>query len=404
MLILCVASALVPIRLPAQPADRFWWNWWINDKPVRFALDSGCPDLCLWRSAADRLGLKLSPVELDSNNVAPWETGEFKLGLSHWQRRLGFPVTLCAPARAWVVETPVSLGVDGCVGWPAISRRITRFDAMSGNFEFLAKVPKQVKDWSQFTIRTNSDILVLELPGGDGTHSGLHIDTGGDDGFFLSALLWDQWMAAHPNESRKIGFRVQMDGLIPFEGTRASGFSIGGLTMTNIGLDRFEEHDCPVPLKGCAAVISFGVLKRFDLVVDGQHALAYLGPSKKWKPFMAENQKSLHGHSGALFGPWRNQTNCFAAYVISASPAFESGIRDGDILLKVDGKEVKQWQDNPGKAWSSDLDEYGCQETYSSRNSPASTMLQLTLRRRDQVFQATVLQSQIAVLALRKIK
>ncbi|MGO8698953.1 MAG: hypothetical protein ACLQVY_14660 [Limisphaerales bacterium] len=115
---------------------------------------------------------------------------------------------------------------------------------------------------------------------------------------------------------------------------------------------------------------------------------------------MAENQKSLpHGGPGALFGPWRNQTNGFAAYVIDASPVFASGIRDGDILLKVDGQEVKQWLDNPGKAWSSDRDQYGCQETYSSRNSPASTMLDLTLRRGGQVFQATVLQSEIAVIA-----
>jgi hypothetical protein len=357
--------------LPAQPADRFWWDCWINDKPVRFALDTGCPDLfCLWRSAADRLNLNLASGKLNSNDpVAPLLTGEFKVELSHWQRRWGFPVTMCAPVRAWVLETPGSLGVDGLVGWPAISRRITRFDAMSGNFEFLAKAPKQVKDWSQFTLRTNSDILVLEFSGGDGTHSGLHIDTGGDDGFFLSAPLWDQWMAAHPSERRKIGFRVQMDSPIPFEGTRASGFSIGGLTMTNIVLDRFEEHDCPVPLKGCAAVISFGVLKRFDLVVDGPHALAYLRPSTKWKPFMAENQKLLHGHPGAVFGPWRNQTNGFTAYVIGTSLAFASGIRDGDALLKVDGQEIKQWLDNPGKGWSSDLDQCGCQETYSSSNS-----------------------------------
>lgn len=116
------------------------------------------------------------------------------------------------------------------------------------------------------------------------------------------------------------------------------------------------------------------------------------------------NLTLLHGRLGAVFGPWRNQTNCLTAYVMSASPAFESGIRDGDILLKVDRQDVKQWLDNPGKGWSSDGEQYGIQETYPSTNSPNGTVLELTLRRRDQVFQASVLQSEIGVIAPRITK
>jgi hypothetical protein len=404
-----MASALVPIRLPAQTVDRFWWDGQINGKPVRFALDTGCTDLTLWRSAANRLGLKLSQVELDSNNlVAPWETGEFKLELSHWQRRWGLPVTGSGPANAVVCETPVFLGdTDGLAGWSMISGRITRFEAMDGKFEFLGKVPKEVKDWPRFTIRTNVDILVLELPGGDGTHGGLVIDTGslGEDAIFLSAPLWDQWMAAHPNERRAIGTILQLNGLVPSEHVLASWFSIGGLTLTNIVLNRVEEHDWPWAPEDPAAAIGFGVLKRFDFLVDGQHALAYLQPSKRWKPLTAEppKQSSLDGRL-AVFGPWRSQTNFFTAYVMSASSAFQSGIRDGDILLKVDQQDVKQWLDNPGKGWSSGRELFGFQATYPSTNSPNGTVLELTLRRRDQVFQASVLQSEIAVIAPRKTK
>ncbi|HUD82004.1 MAG TPA: aspartyl protease family protein [Candidatus Saccharimonadales bacterium] len=408
--ILCMASALVPIRLPAQPADRFWWNGQINGKPVRLVLDTGCGGLALWRSAADRLGLKLSPVELDSNNlVAPWVTGEFKLELPHWGRRWGFPVTAYWQAGAVVCEAPVFLGdTDGLVGWSMISGRITRFDAMDGKFKFLGKVPKEVKDWSKFTIRTNAGVLVLQLPGGEGAHGGLFVDTGGlgEEEISLSVPLWDQWMAAHPNERRGIGANFQIGRLIPYERTRASWFSIGGLTLTNVVLRRVEDHDWPWPSEDCAASIGFGVLKRFDFLVDGEHALAYLQPSKRWKPFMAgpTNLTLLHGRLGAVFGPWRNQTNCLTAYVMSASPAFESGIRDGDILLKVDRQDVKQWLDNPGKGWSSDGEQYGIQETYPSTNSPNGTVLELTLRRRDQVFQASVLQSEIGVIAPRITK
>jgi hypothetical protein len=409
--ILGLAFALIATRLPVQAADRFWWDCKINSKPVRLILDTGCsPNLMLWRSATDRLGLKRTPTELDSQKQSvPWDTEEFKAELPHWKRHWGFPETAFYLTRAGVCEDlDSSLGEgDGAVGWPVIRRRVTRFDAIRGKFEFLGKVPKQVKDWSKFTIRTNTGILVLELPGGDGTHRGLIVDTGslGRD-LSLAAPLWDEWMAAHPNERKQIGCVLQVSGLIPYECARASSFTIGGLTLANVELDRLEEHDSPWPLTGRAAAIGFGVLKRFDLVVDGKHALAYMQPSKRWKPFMAEppNHTLFHGRPGAVFGPWRNQTNGLSAYVMSASPAFEAGIRNGDILLKVDQRDLKPWLDNPGESWSLGRKRYGFQWIEPSTNSPNGAALELTLRRQDQVFQATVLQSQIAVIAPAKTK
>jgi hypothetical protein len=157
LVFLCMASALAPIRLPAQSAERFWWNGQINGKPVRLVLDTGCSDLFLWRSAADRLGLKLAPEKLESNN---WVTSEFELSLPKWERRWGFSVTAHGPAKASVCEAPVGMqDMDGFVGWPMFSRQITRFDALDDKFEFLGKVPKKVKAWWQFSIRTN-----LRLP------------------------------------------------------------------------------------------------------------------------------------------------------------------------------------------------------------------------------------------------
>ena len=137
-------------------------------------------------------------------------------------------------------------------------------------------------------------------------------------------------------------------------------------------------------------------------MVDGGQALAYMRPSHRWKPVTAEppSQSSV----SAAFGPWRDQTNLFTACVINGSPAYESGIRDGDILLKVDGQDVKQWLDNPGTRWSSDRDHSGIQRTHPSTNSPGGAVVELTLRRRDQVFQVTVLQRGIGVASLNKVK
>ena len=116
------------------------------------------------------------------------------------------------------------------------------------------------------------------------------------------------------------------------------------------------------------------------------------------------DQTFLDG-DGVVFGPWWNQTNSLIAHVmVGANPAFEKGIRDGDVLLKVDQKDVMQWLDNPGKNWLFACRAYGFQNVKASTNSPTGTKVELTLRRRDQVFQASVLQSEIAVIAPRKTK
>jgi len=401
LVFLCMASALASIRLPAQSAERFWWNGQINGKPVRLVLDTGAPDLYLFRSAADRLGLKLSPIEPESNH---WVTGELELSLPKWERRWGFfSVTAHGPAKALVCEAPVGLqDMDGCVGWPMFHRQITRFDALDDKFEFLGKVPKEVKAWWRFSVRTNVDVLVLDLPG-DAIQGGLHIDSGMlmGDVVELPAPLWNDWMAAHQNESGAIWLTSRLGGLIPSKIARASRFPIGELTLTNVVLESVEECDWSPELKGCAAKIGLELLKRFDLVVDGEHAIAYMRPSHRWKPVTAEPPSRRP--VTAVFGPWRDQTNFFSACVINASPAFESGIRDGDILLKVDGQDVKQWLDNPGPRWSSDRDHSGMQQTYPSTNSP-NGMLELTLRRRDQVLHVTVVQRGIEVVSLNKLK
>jgi hypothetical protein len=402
LVFLCMASALAPIRIPAKSAERFWWNGQINGKPVRLVLDTGCSDLVLWRSPADRLGLKLAPVELESNH---WVTGEFDLSLPKWERRWGFfSVTAHGPAKASVCEAPVGLqDMDGLVGWPMFHQQITRFDALDDRFEFLGKVPKGVKAWWQFSIRTNVDVLVLDFPAG-ASQGGLHIDSGllTGDVVELPAPLWNHWMAAHPNERGAIWLSSGMRGLIPSKSARASRFSIGQLTLTNVVLKSVEECDWSSELKGCAAVLGFELLKRFDLVVDGVQAVAYMRPSHRWKPVTAEPPS--RSPVTAVFGPWRDQTNFFTACVINSSPAFESGIRDGDILLKVDGQDVKQWLDNPGTHWSWDRDLSGMQLTNPSTNSPNGAVVELTLRRRDQVFQVKVLQRGIGFVSLNKVK
>ena len=64
------------------------------------------------------------------------------------------------------------------------------------------------------------------------------------------------------------------------------------------------------------------------------------------------------------------------ACVVDGSPAYQAGIRNGDILLKIDEKDVTQWRTD-GKANS------------PFRTLPAGTRVQLTLKRGDEIITNT---------------
>ena len=97
------------------------------------------------------------------------------------------------------------------------------------SLSFSIRVPKEVEKWARFTIQTNASVLVLELPGDDGVHGGLLIDTGGlgtESQLALAAPLWDRWVANHPTQVKSLGASLEIDGLKPRESTCASYFSL----------------------------------------------------------------------------------------------------------------------------------------------------------------------------------
>ena len=82
------------------------------------------------------------------------------------------------------------------------------------------------------------------------------------------------------------------------------------------------------------ATLGLAALKRLDIVIDGKHGIAYLRP-KKTPPLPYQ-----HNRLGADFIPQDSHNDDLIAHVANGSPAYEAGIRDGDILLKEGEKDV----------------------------------------------------------------
>jgi S1-C subfamily serine protease len=117
-----------------------------------------------------------------------------------------------------------------------------------------------------------------------------------------------------------------------------------------------------------------------DLVVDGRRGVAYVRPKKTTPPTYA------HNCLGAVFVPpdlLHPETGNLAARVLEGSPAYEAGIRNGDILLKLGDNETIK----PG------INQIRLHEQFMAPTN--GTKLALTLRRGTETFVVTPMLRQI---------
>ena len=115
--------------------------------------------------------------------------------------------------------------------------------------------------------------------------------------------------------------------------------------------------------------IGLAALKRLELVVDPSHSVAY------WKQRKSTDSYRYYSYNrlAAVFRSTAKDPNEPVARVLKGGPAYAAGVRDGDVLLQVDGIPVTSWNES----WLSRFE------------LPAGTSLKLTLKRDGKSFQTT---------------
>ena len=121
------------------------------------------------------------------------------------------------------------------------------------------------------------------------------------------------------------------------------------------------------------ATIGLYALRRMDMVIDGSNGWAYL------RPVNTPPRPYPHNRAGVVFVPADKDAVDLTAHVVEDGPAYRAGVRDGDVLLKVDNQDVTLWKvDSSIKPQA------------RFRQEPAGTRLQLTMRRGHKEFRAAV--------------
>jgi membrane-associated protease RseP (regulator of RpoE activity) len=129
-------------------------------------------------------------------------------------------------------------------------------------------------------------------------------------------------------------------GLAVDEEAFADKIEMGSLWVTDVPVLQLDTNDITAPAHDNQDyVLGLAALSRLDFVFDGPHNAAYLRARTSRPPTYTYN------HLGAVFTPTMYHRDEFLAWVIPGSPAYDAGIRNGDILLQVDGIRITTWSE-----------------------------------------------------------
>ena len=347
----------------------------LNDKPIRLVFDTGASDMTLFQRTCQRLGIKVTEPprggQLAPGEVAVGRTEECDFALGSNRVRTAF--------RVFELPAFLNMAVDGVIGWRPLRTSTIRIDAAQRTAQWLTNTPPEALGWLKFRLRPQSRILTLEIPGEGGGGGAFTVDTGSPCGVAMAPQRWEAFLAAHPKDPKTL-----LAGYMPGAGTvvlqEAWGNEVrfGPLVLTDVPVMPSNVAEQGMAGAGFQASLGLAALKRVDLIVDGVFDVAYIRP----KNTPASSYE--HNRLGAVFVPPDVQGPDLVARVIHGSPAFQAGIRDGDVLLRLGDLDVTKWRTDPtvlplSRFWE----------------KPPGTKLELTLRRDGKTFTAQPVLRQI---------
>lgn len=305
-------------------AERVWLEGAnINGKAARMYFDSGAMGALLTSNAVERLGLKV--IDPGTNGLGDTAVYTFK-----WNNSAAFKTDFGIMNE--------EMDCDGIVGWDFASGSVVRIDAVKGIITPLWHSPWFSGNWARFPIITNSGMLDIEMPQMDGTKGIFTIDTGSPMGLAISSRLWRQWRNAHPQAPTTARSFASGGGFFTREEALADRINIGALVLTNVPLMEVWSNDVEAEWGSrYGGIIGMAALDHLEVIADGIHNVAYLHVGKNPAPPYSYNRL------GALFYGMPANPDENSAWVLPGGPAYEAGIRNGDVLVHLDGLPPIKW-------------------------------------------------------------
>lgn len=319
---------------------RIWAVARVNGRVARFLLDTGtsCPVL-ITHATMRRLGLAIRkppapglPVEM-AQDIPLRFTQDCEVAFARHARRGSlavFPATL---------DQLLERGrIDGIIGWSILRQLTLAFDWTAGRVRAVRAVPKEALRWTRWPIESNST-LVVRIPIGRGPAHRVVIDTGSPYALMLEEELWDTLPIDRTDIRTLAGAFHGSAGITVQPVAWAGRVAVGPDSIAGLPVHRFKH--LPSRPRSVQAILGTLGLSRFDMYIDGPKGVVYARPRETF------HWPCSYNRLGACFVPRKIDDERWFAHVLRDSPAHKVGVRDGDQLLRINGRDVAELKMRP---------------------------------------------------------
>jgi hypothetical protein len=240
---------------------------------------------------------------------------------------------------------------DGLLSWNELKKNIYEIDVSKQRWKLLDELPADMKGWTKRKLLPDENMLKFEVKDGDQTMI-VGIDTGAWHGVVLNRKRWPEWRAAHSAKGGTVecGFfpAAGADGLMIEEVIRARRYTLGDMTFPDMSVSRFTDFHTQ-GMNDCDAILGIYAISRFTLILDPRNHAIYTRPVEK----ITLNASHYHyNRLGATFVPRDLERDSdIVARVVKDSPAYDAGLRDGDVLVKLGDTKVSRWRVSDPFPW-----------------------------------------------------
>lgn len=356
-LILGLGGMLLADPLSAQDApyfqgDRIFVNGTINGTAVRLLMDTGASHTALFQSSAEKLGIVGEKTPIAGQPALPF-TEKFDIEMFGQEKNVQLPMIDFDPQEPIV----------GVLSWTNLGAKTLLIDGYYRTVSTPNKLPSS-QQWQRWNRETLSPQLFLRLTD-QGKYAGrVLIDTGAVCGLRVRPEIWTRWRTENPDAAVTLGtFRFGLGETIVHEMTWVHEFKLGDMTFYDVAVSPITREEAKKGGRDYLGMFGIEAFRHMRVMID-----------RETESIFTESIAPAHVHNrfGAVFAADKDDAGKLIAHVLPGGPAEQAGLRSGDILVELAGKEA--------------LEENAVNRVFLQ---PAGTELKLRIKRGDQEIDLT---------------
>lgn len=328
----------------------------INGRPARLVLDTGVSfPLAMPKRAMPKFSLAI-----DGGRSVDASAAHVIKGFSKPVRIELAPAYVAEDAVFAILEDgaeTIDWDFDALIGWPGMDNNQLHYSRRKGIVLLGQHIQLEMQGWATFPM-LDSNILVFDA-GDKDRPLPVSIDTGWSGGIQLSPELWKAWRAQNGDRVHTfVSFFSPASGFAVREQVFARRIQIGKATFSNVLVSEAPPDEASGSIPP-AATLGLAAFANRELLIDGVSRRVHVAPAD------AAEVLPDYNRLGATFMP-----RAMTAKVAPGSPAAAAGVKDGDMLVAIDGLTPMDYAANL--------------VTQSAWEQPEGTVVELTLDRAGQ--------------------